>query len=403
MKMLALTRFKNCLVSRGVKKSICFAIDFFMNSKPIYDLILRTTGLPTLEAVAASLRNPVVPVYEPAREVTASFELTGSGEVILGEAALGNPKFHPRKPFNHLPYNLNDISITALTVRHVKNHSTTDRLQVCRAFNPITNQKETEEVNRMFAAMGAPQGCVLDVGPNFDGAQSAVLIRENPMCIYLHDPFVRTAMHTDPSNLMNGIIPVSPEICAEAGLPKSGVLFDANGLSVDVPADFYYLVPGKHLLAWQLDIGDFMRRREGFHAIEITAKSEADKYAEIVYFIVSNQTFDRLRAQCIENFLTNKVDRRSLPTVGVRIVGKGTVTVSMTYICYPHMTPDMKRQMMPFLPKTFPLYANVVSAKIEAARIRMEEEKDKKAFLEAQEKLNQQMISVKSTSEAKSI
>jgi hypothetical protein len=347
-----------------------------MNPQALYDLILSSTGLPDMTQVAAMLRNPKVPIYEPAREVTVSFELSGGGIMELGGDGAAASKFHPKKPFQGLPYNLDDISITTLAVRHVKNHSSANRLQICRTFDAISNQKETEEVNRLMTAMGAPQGCAIDVGPGYDGSQGTFLIKENPQCLYVQDPFIRTCMHVNPSNLMNGIIVVPPAICAAAGLPKSGILFDGSGTSVDVPADYYYLVPGKHLLAWQLDIGEHWRRLKGFHAIEITGKSEGAKYAEIVYFIVSNETFDRLRAQCIENFLTNKVDRRPLSSVGIRLVGEGTVTLSMTYICYPHMSPEMKAQMMPFLSPKFPLYANVLSREVEARRIKEAEERE---------------------------
>ncbi len=240
--------------------------------------------------------------------------------------------------------------------------------------------------------MGAPAGCAVDVGPGFSGPQGTFLIRENPNCLYLHDTFIRTCMHIDPSNLLNGTIPVPPEVCAAAGLPKSGILFDGSGTSVDVPADYYVLVPGKHLLAWQLDIGEHWRRLKGFHAFEILGKSKSDKYAEIVYFVVSNQTFDRLRDQCIENFLTNKVDRRPLSSVGIRLIGEGTVTISMTYVCYPHMSPDMKCQMAPFLDKKFPLYADVISREVESRRIKEEEERERQMFEREQQEQQAQGV-----------
>ncbi len=347
-----------------------------MNPQPLYDLILSTTGLADMNSVAASLRNPPLPAYAPAREVTVSFELSGKdGLVELGHVANG-AKFHPKKAFNDLPYNLNDVSITTLVVRHVKNHSTTNRMQVCRTFDPITNREEGEEANRLQVAMGVIPGCAVDVGPGFDGPQMTFLIRENPQCLYLQNPFISTCMHTDATNLMNGIIVVPPAICALANLPKSGILFDASGQSVDVPADYYVLVPGKHLLAWQLDIGEGYRRLKGFHAFEIVGRSDGAKYAEIVYFVVSNQTFNRLREDCISNLLTNKVDRRPLSSVGVRIIGEGTVTLSITYICHPTMSAEMKSQLAPFLDKKFPLYADVISREIEARRMRETEERE---------------------------
>jgi len=358
-----------------------------MNPQPLYDLILKTTNLPDMDQVAASLRNPALPAYAPAREVTVSFELSGCNQVVeLGTATIG-PKFCPKKPFNGLEYNLNDVSITTLVVRHVKNHSNINRLQVCRTFDPITNRAEGEEANRLQVAMGVPPGCAVDVVPGFDGAQGTFLIRENPQCLYLQDTFVRTCMHIDPSNLMNGIIVVPPAICAAANLPKSGILFDASGTSVDVPADYYVLVPGKHLLAWQLDIGEGYRRLKGFHAFEIVGRSEGAKYAEIVYFVVSNQTFDRLKAQCIENFLNNKVDRRPLSNVSVRFIGEGTVTLSITYICYPHMSREMKSQLAPYLDKKFPLYMDVISREIEARRIREAEERERQMMEQQQQQV----------------
>jgi hypothetical protein len=325
-----------------------------------------------MEEVAKMLRTPTITTFDPAREVTVMFELRGQNEIVRISSEMINKKFAVRKPFRDLPYNMNDVSVTALNVRHVTNASPNERLQICKIFDPISAQQESEEMAKMYVAMGAPPGCAIDVPPKFDGPQNTFLIKESPDCLYLQHSFVKACMHVDPTNLMNGIIVVPPEICAAAQLPKVGIIFGEQGQSIDVPVDYYVLVPGKHLLAWCLDIGEHWRRLKGFHAIELTAKEEGARYAEIVYFLVGNHTFDRLRQQCIDNFLTNKVDRRRLTDVGVRFIGTGTATLSMTFIAYPQMTPEMKAQLFPMLPPDFPLFRDVISREVEARRVKLE-------------------------------
>jgi len=314
------------------------------SENPLVLFILRYFNTDKIENV-----NPfqgfTIPTYEQAREVTKNVEFTGAGVLTIQSG-----DFQPRKPYQGLEYNLNEISVRTFIIRYVTNPSH-NKIYICKIFDPISAQKEAEAINKMLMATGAPPGCAIEVPEGKEGQINTYLIKENPSCIYLNDPYVRTFMHINQKNLMNGIIIVPPKICADANLPKKCAVFDDKGESFVFEADYYVLIPKLHVLSWCLNIGSHRRLQKGFFALEMVVNND------ILYFIVPNVTFEALKKACIENFIIDKVDKRPLNQVGINIVGGAAkVDASITFICFPYMTEETKNQMIPVLPKDFPKF-----------------------------------------------
>jgi hypothetical protein len=284
-----------------------------------------------------------VPAYEAAREVTKNVHFKGSGTLLIQGG-----DFQPRKPYNGLQYNLNDVSVRTMLVRYIKNPSP-QKIYICKIFEPISGQKEAEAINKMLEAVGAPRGCAIEMEPNKEGQFNTFLIKENPQCIYLNEAFIRTYMHLDQQNIMNGTIKIPPEVCAQANLPKECGVFNEQGETSVFQADYYVLIPNGHVLTWCLNIGSHRRLQKGMFALELTTNNK------IMYFIVPNVTFDAILKSCIENFMTEKIDRRPLNQVGINVVGGyAEVDMSMTFICFPNIQDRSK--LIPIMPPEFPRY-----------------------------------------------
>jgi hypothetical protein len=252
---------------------------------------------------------------------------------------------------------MDDVSVRTLYVRYISNPNP-QPAHICKIFDPISGLKEAADVNKMLAAMGAPPGLAVEIPPNREGRFNTFLIKENPQCIYLNDAFIKTFMHIDPTNLMNGIINVPPPVCAAAKLPKTGIII-SNGETESMDIDYYVLVPKNHVLAWSLNIGETWRIKKGWYALELTVKT-GNNVADILYFIVANKTFDILRQGCLENFMNNKIDRRPLKSVGIKTTQNIKVDISVSFVCYPFITPEMKSKMIPILSDDFPKYSEVI-------------------------------------------
>ncbi len=333
---------------------------------PLFTYIKDLFKVDAIEKVKPFINFPIS-AHETSREVSLSVELSGSGILTLPP----NLKYQPRSPYKGLIYNLDDVSVRTLYIRYVK--AETD-LKVCKIYNPISDQASFLEVKKIFAALGSQDIPSLQAKAGTEGPQNTYLVSESTECMYLQDAFVRTCMQIDKTNIMNGIIRIPDQVADAARLPKVGIVFDQMRQSYEQPVEYYVLVPRKHILAWCLNIGDHLRKFKGWHAFDIALKDQDTRYSKILYFVVGNRTFEGLRDQCIRNFLTDKIDRRPLGSVGIKNVGTGTVNLSLTYVCFPHIDQNLKASFKPVVSKTFPKYADILSAEFEMAR-RIEEEK----------------------------
>lgn len=318
-----------------------------MEQNPLVQFILNIFNVDDILKVDP-FANFSIATHQPAREITANVELSGNGILLVDR------DFKPRKPFNNLEYNMNDVSVRTLYIRYISNPNP-QTAQICKIFEPISGLKEAAEVNKMIAAMGGPPGLAVEIPANREGRFNTFLIKENPECIYLNDAFIKTFMHIDQTNIMNGIINVPPQICAAAGLPKTGTVSESEPFDID----YYVLVPKNHVLAWCLNIGEHWRMKKGWFAFELTVKTGKD-VADILYFIVANKTFDILKQGCFENWMNNKIDRRPIREVGIKTNQNIKVDVSISFVCYPFVTPELKSKMKPVLPEDFPKYSEVI-------------------------------------------
>lgn len=289
--------------------------------------------------------------FDPGREVTINAELTKDFRVPP------DAQKQPRNPFKGLSYNLDDVSVQTAFIRYVKNPEGVP-LQVCKAREPVFAEEEAREARRVQTAMGGVPGLVLTAPPHYEGPTNCFLIKENPSCIFLNSLFIKTFMHLDAQNLMNGIIPIPPAVCAECNLPKKATVV------LDEEVDYYVLVPHDHVLAWCLQIGEHWRLARGLWALEMRVKSFGS--VRILYYIVGNRTFDRIRESCLRSFMSGRaIDRQRLTDVGVvSNLPSAALTMTLTYVCFPHMTPEMRSTLVPKLPKDFPPYTEVLKATI---------------------------------------
>lgn len=294
--------------------------------------------------------------FDSGREVTVNAELTKDFRVPP------DAQRQPRNPFKGLPYNLDDVSVQTAFIRYVKNPNGLP-LQVYKAREPVFAEEEAQEARRVQIAMGGVPGLALTAPPGYDGPTNCFLIKENPSCIFLNSLFIKTFMHLDAQNLMNGIIPIPPALCAECNLPQKGEIF-VNKEAVEIDVDYYVLVPHDHVLAWCLQIGDHWRRARGLWALEMRVKSFGA--VRILYYIVGNRTFDFIRESCLRSFMNGRtIDRQRLSDVGVVCnLPSASLTMTLTYVCFPHMTPEMRAALVPKLPKDFPPYTEVLQSYI---------------------------------------
>ena len=58
--------------------------------------------------------------------------------------------------------------------------------------------------------------------------------------------------------------------------------------------------------------------------------------------------------------MNNKIDRRPLKEVGIKTTQNIKVDISVSFVCYPFVTPEMKSKMIPVLSDDFPKYSDVI-------------------------------------------
>jgi hypothetical protein len=260
------------------------------------------------------------------------------------------------------------VSARVIMIRYTKNPSDAEPVYVKRTFSHPACAEEDAEADRMLEAMGGFARAVLTIPPKDDSAKSVFIMKETPNCLYLQPAFVRTCMLIDAErNLMHGIIAVPPDVW-QGELPDEAVVFDDNQQSVSFKVERYALVPWDHILAWCLKVSDHWRRMRGIFALEmdVTRKDEKDSFVK--YFAVADQSFERLKASCIANFLNNKVDKRPLNTLGIETTGYAEVAATFSYLVYPQEVEPAK--VAPVTDEHFVPYSQVLQAEVEAIRAR---------------------------------
>ncbi len=292
------------------------------------------------------------------KEVTRTVNLKGSGMLRVSET------------------DETLVSSRVIMIRYTKNPSDTEVVRIKRAFSHPAAADEDAEFDKIMVAMDCEPRIKLTVPPKDDSAKSVFIMKESSNCMYLQAPFVRTCMLIDPErNLMHGIIPLESSIW-KGELPEEAVVFDERRQAVVSHPSVYYLVPFDHILAYCLKVSDHWRRMKGIFALEMDVTRKGEKASFIKYFAVADESFERLKAKCITNFLTNKVDKRPLNTIGFEATGYVEVVATFGYLEYPQDV--MPHQVAPVMDPHFVPYAQILQAEVEAIRAREEEIKAEK-------------------------
>lgn len=301
------------------------------------------------------------PPHEIGKEVTVIVTLKGNGVITVPNSP---GSYEPRKPHKNQKYNLEDVAPHAMIIKHVKNESN-NYLNVKKLYKPIfvTEEDYTEGI---IEAMGGVIGC-LNITPKFDGYKRVPIILEEGDSLYLKPSFIKTFMHINEQNIMNGIIPIHPELCGLAKLPKKAQVFNKERQSIEFDVDYYVLVPYFHILAWSLRVDEQWRKYKGLFALEFTLADKGSKTYSILYYIVANQTFDKLKSDCFKNFMDKKIDRMPLSKVGLEIVGDGKakLSVAVSFVSFPPISDEEKSNFIPTLDNLFPPYMDTLRLELE--------------------------------------
>lgn len=321
-----------------------------MNDSKIEQYVLsRFPGVTDIDHVDpfAGLARPRV------KEVTRTVKLKGSGFLRVSET------------------DETLVSSRVIMIRYTKNPNETQAVRIKRAFSHPACAAEDEEFDKIMESMGCEPRIKLIVPPKDDSAKNVFIMKESPNCMYLQAPFVRTCMLIDPErNLMHGIIPLEPAIWRDE-LPDEAVVFDERQQAYAFRPNVYYLVPFDHILAYCLKVSDHWRRMKQIFAMEMTVTPKGSKESYVKYFAVPDESFERLKSKCIENFLMGKVDKRALNTIGFEATGYVEVTATFGYLEYPQDV--MPHQVAPVMDEHFVPYSQVLQAEVEALRAREEE------------------------------
>jgi hypothetical protein len=244
---------------------------------------------------------------------------------------------------------------------------------VGRTYIHPLGKEDLERQEEVAKSFGGIPNAVMRIRPGKNSADNIPLLCESKGEVWLNTGYLKTHFLVTPKNIWNGIIKLSPELCAESNLPKNYEYFDERGEIVKEDADFYYLVPYDHLLSWPLRIPADLRKAMGLFAFEIRAEiSQEDVY--ILYYVVPDKILHKIHDSCAKQYIQDKIDVRPLSSVGVCVRPEGTPTIwptidfMCTFICCPQ---GLDRDaLFPDIDKSFIEYGEII-------RIRMEKQKEK--------------------------
>jgi hypothetical protein len=302
------------------------------------------------------------------KEVTRKYTLTYEGQYLI-QAPLEKDT------------NLERVSVRFETLRYVKN-PTRETFFIGRNYVHVAAITEHEELERIKQEHGYPPNTLHIARPNEDKAAFVKFIEENKAVLYLNKEFLLTFMLINERNMMNGVIRIPNEVMEAEGIGPGYATFDQNNMAVAHMADYFVLIDAKSVLGWCLDIPLETQKLFGLFSYQITID---DKY--ILFYIVPNQVLDRIKADLVASYLTDKIDLRPLRSVGAAVRPANSeyrdpvgpeLTVSVTYICSREMTQDQVDRLYPALDEGFIRYPEVLRRKEALMKIKKAEEEERR-------------------------
>lgn len=304
-----------------------------------------------------------IPIWEAARQTTIVVDFKDCNPGLLLVPPPQNPNmYQPKNLFRGMNVNLEDVAFKSICVKYIKNKDPNKTYYIRRCFDPVFDIEQAKDRREIAGNFGYDPGTVdnvMEVPPNCDKVITEHAYPENPNSLLLNDACIKTFMLMDKDILMRGIQRVPKEVEEKHNI----------------------LIPFKHVLAWALNYKEHFREERGLFAREVIAypREKGDPY--ILYYAVTQETFEKLFKECTDEFL-GKIDRRPLGKIGLGLVdvtpdqpltSKPWVSYSVTFIGYPHK-PDKPPFFLPILHPDFPRYV-----------IKLQNEEFFKAFVKDEE------------------
>jgi hypothetical protein len=318
----------------------------------------------------AMLGPNAVPGWKEAREVSITVDLLPNGKI----PPPNKMQDYAPKGFEH-EVDFSDVSVRNILIRYASNDSDL-HAYFKTAYDHVSGAEFMNIQHQIVEAGGGIPRCCLELKPHTKGPQKVFVMKEMDECMYLHSYFIKTFLLITPKNLENGVLPLHPQLCAEAGLPKQVSVFDSFQKEVTFEVDYYVLIPAQgHVLSWCLNISDHWRKLKGIFALEIRIRpKDPNKKNFVLYYVVPNRIYDELKKGCIERFIQNKIDRRNLADVGLDVLPLQTqVKASFNYFC--HRKNVNWDTIIPVLDEKFPPYTVILENEVKERQAREEEKK----------------------------
>ena len=297
-----------------------------------------------------------VPCWAPCQEF-ATNATTNTDNNIL--------QFTTMQPRNGDRIDETKVAVRTIMLRHANNQCDTDVALRSNYIHPAF--EETESLfAKMVSASGAPGGAFVTIPKGYNKGLPAYSLKYDEESLYLNPAFIKTMMHVNNINIMNGIQLIDPELCGRAQLPKSVTVYTPNGTKTREDAECYYAIPPDHILAWTLDMTDEQRAKHGSYALELLVKDR------LMYYLVPDWCFLKLYKIVEDNWL-GKVHLVSMHDLAIEFIPrdptvelkKVSIQMTFSFTGSPTVCEETLSDMAPVTHADFPLFRQTAAAKTE--------------------------------------
>lgn len=264
------------------------------------------------------------------RFLIAHFGVKDFASVNPWNKCIKAPKLESKvEPGIMFPLNPNDtrlVSMQKILIRHLKNTSKT-RFMLKLNYTHQSMVKEQAEREKLYRAGGYASG-IAPVMVGFDQTVQFEAIPCGPKGIY-NEAFTRTMALINSQNIENGIIRLSPQQCEEFGLPSNYVVMKDNHPE-PMTADYYVMIPAKHILSWRFQCNRDFRAKYGTMAFEFYQGNT------LLYYVVPNQSFE-MAINTYNELFVGRTDVRPLGSIGFDTQnGSAEIIASIHYLIMPN-------------------------------------------------------------------
>lgn len=265
------------------------------------------------------------------------------------------------------------VSPRTIYIRYFKNTNEHSIMHIKRLFSHAAAAEDDAMKDKIADAMGIMPGCVLHIPPKSEGSVSVFVLREHPDSLYLQSAFVKTCLMLNETNVMNGIFTLEGDFHDE--LPTRATIFDESGEDLSYDIGFYYFIPRNHVLSWCLTVGNIWRQKKGIFALEYIVAPKNSSKSYVLYYLVDNYSFERIRSSFFRQFIHNKIDVRPVNSLGVELINNNiehdnqpiTLTISFTYAEKPQMMDP--NSLAPTLDPHFVPYSHILEQEIRSKEV----------------------------------